>query len=116
MATTDTMVKNSVDKSSESARKAMDVGEKFMKNLDPKIYETVSSAANTVKDEIQNVSSRTADVLQKTSRDAWKGAQTLYGDAVKFARNRPVAASLIAAGAGIIIGAIIKKSIARERV
>ena len=94
MATTDSRLKSEPEHQADKAKSGID------------------DARSTIKDADNKFSDMTGDAVQgvqQTYQDAKSVAKQNFGDVEQLIRDKPVQATLVAAGIGFLIGAFITK-------
>jgi ElaB/YqjD/DUF883 family membrane-anchored ribosome-binding protein len=93
MATTDSRLKSETEHQADKAKSGID-------------------DARSIKDAANKFSDMTGDAVQgvqQTYQDAKSVAKQNFGDVERLIRDKPVQATLVAAGIGFLIGAFITK-------
>jgi ElaB/YqjD/DUF883 family membrane-anchored ribosome-binding protein len=93
MATTDSRLKSETEHQADKAKSGID-------------------DARSIKDAANKFSDMTGDAVQgvqQTYQDAKSVAKQNFGDVKRLIRDKPVQATLVAAGIGFLIGAFITK-------
>ena len=75
----------------------------------PSAAELFRQQASTVKDDLRELGRRGLDAAQEKLGEAKQKAQSVEGQIEDYVRQKPLKSVLIAAGAGLVLGLLLRR-------